>query len=294
LKALCLFNPLSGKGAAAADAARDALGACGLEPTLAAVDSCDPAALLAEQAGAFERVVVCGGDGTIHALLPSLLAWRRPVGLIPAGTANDFARALGLPEDPEAACRIIAQGHTRATDVGFLGTRPFVNAVQIGLAASVAGQHDGWQKKWLGVFGYPISWLKAWRTARPFRADLDVDGMRRRVSAQQITVGSGRHYGGGMVVAEDAAIDDGWLHLVYVEPVRLIDWGRLFWRLRRGAAAPEMVHLSARRIAVRTDRPQPLSVDGEPEGTTPAVITVEARRLHVYAPPEGPQREGSP
>lgn len=296
MKALCLFNPLSGNGAAVAEAASEAIRGCGLEPTLVAVDSCDPSALLAEQADAFERVVVCGGDGTLHSLLPSLLDLRRPIGLIPAGTANDFARSLDLPEDPETVCRIIAEGNTRAADIGYLGSRPFLNAVQIGLPADVASLHnDGWQKKWLGVFGYPISWLKAWRAARPFPADLDIDGTRRRVRVQQITVGSGRSYGGGMLLAEDAAIDDGLLRLVHVKPSRLIEWVWMFWRLRRGAAAPEVVRLSARRVGITTGRPQPMSVDGEPAGSTPAVVTIEARRLQVYAPrPEGPEKEGSP
>ncbi len=295
MKALCLFNPLSGKGAAAAGAASEAIRGCGLEPVLAAVDSCDPAALLAEQAEAFGRVIVCGGDGTLHSLLPSLLGLRRPIGLIPAGTANDFARSLGLPEEPEAACRIIAEGHARAADIGYLGSRPFLNAVQVGLPADVASLHnEGWQKKWLGVFGYPISWLKAWRAARPFHADLDIDGSLRRVRVQQITVGSGRSYGGGMLLAEDAAIDDGLLRLLYVKRLRLIEWVWMFRRLRGGAAAPEMVRLSARRVAVATVRPQPMSVDGEPAGSTPAIVTVEKRRLEVYAPrPEGPGKEGS-
>lgn len=288
MKALCLFNPLSGNGAAAADAARDVMGTCGLEPTFVAVDSCDPAVVLAERAAAFERVIVCGGDGTLHGLLPPLLELRRPVGLIPAGTANDFARSLGLPEEPEAACQIIAGGHTRAADVGYLGPRPFLNAVQIGLAADVARHHNGWHKKWLGVFGYPVSWLKAWQAARPFRVDLEIDGALRRVRVQQITVGSGRSYGGGMLLAEDAAIDDGLLRLLYIAPARLIDWAWLFPRLRRGGAAPEMVRLSARRVNVSTARPQALSVDGEAAGSTPAIVTVKPRRLEVYAPPAAP------
>ena len=289
LRALCLFNPQSGNGAAAAEAACQALGACGIEPMLVAVDSCDPAAVLAERAAGFERIIVCGGDGTLHALLPPLLELGRPIGLIPAGTANDFARSLGLPEEPEAACRVIAEGRTRDADVGRLGSRPFLNAVQIGLAADVARRHEGWQKKWLGVFGYPVTWLKAWRAAQPFRAEIEVDGAVQRVRAQQITVGSGRSYGGGMLLAEDAAVDDGLLRLLYVKPAPLMTWVRLFARLRSGAAAPEMVRLPARRVTVSTARPQVLSVDGEPAGTTPAVVSIEPRRLGIYAPPPTPE-----
>lgn len=287
LKALCLFNPLSGNGAAAAEAATEAMHRFGVDTTLVAIDSCDPAKVLTEQATGFQRIVVCGGDGTLHGLLPSLLELRQPFGLIPAGTANDFARSLGLSDDPETACRVIAEGVSRVIDVGYLGRRPFVNAVQIGMAASVAQFHDGWHKKWLGVLGYPVSWIKAWRATRPFRADLDVNGARRRVRVQQITIGNGRSYGGGMVVAEEATIDEGLLHLVYVGPLPMAEWVRLFPRLRRGERAPEIVHLAARHVAVWTRRPQPLSVDGEPAGTTPAVITVKPRRLAVYAPPEG-------
>lgn len=245
-----------------------------------------------------DAVVVGGGDGTLHGVLPALLACGVPLGILPLGTANDAARSLGIPNDPLAACAAITAGHVARVDLGAANGVPFLNAANIGLGVAVTAELDPAEKRRWGVLGYVRAAARTWRGHRPFAAEVDCDGHRQRLHTIQLAIGNGRHYGGGMTVATDAVITDSLLHLYSVAPVGLLRLLRLLrlglaLRLGRHEQLPEVQVLAGRRIRVTTRRPFAVISDGEPTTRTPVLFEVLPRALPVYVPADSPAaREG--
>lgn len=237
-------------------------------------------------AESLERVVVAGGDGTVSAAAELLVRNRKPVGILPIGTANDFARTLGIPVDLDEAAEIIIRGKTRRVDVGVVNGRCFLNAAGIGFSTNLHKELPPWAKRTLGPLAYPFGVAKRWRRHRPFSVDIVGSGARLRLRAIQVTVANGRFYGGGMVAEQDAEIDDGRLDLIVVLPS---PW----WRhvssvvgLRRGVYPERAPVVVERRTSfeVQTRRPHEIAADGEPATATPASFDVLPRALEVFAP----------
>jgi YegS/Rv2252/BmrU family lipid kinase len=237
-------------------------------------------------AGQVDLVILAGGDGTMNAAADALLDCGLPFGILPTGTANDLARTLAIPSDLVAAAGVIGAGRRHRIDLGRVNGKHYFNAASIGLSAEVTRHHTVERKRRYRLCAYFFSLRDAWRTHRPFSARLRCDGRSMRLRAIQITVGNGRHYGGGMTVSEDAAIDDGWLDVYCLRPG---SWWRLlalFPALRLGRLRRrESVHvLRGRTVEVSTRRSLPINTDGELTARTPAEFQVVPGALTVFVP----------
>jgi len=233
-----------------------------------------------------DRIVIGGGDGTISAALPQLLALGKPLAVLPLGTANDLARTLGLPQDPLAAAEVALDGREHRIDVGSVNGRPFLNVTSVGIAArTVKAQSKSLKRKWR-VFSYFISLWQVLREARPFYLTVELEGAPEWSGAvYQASVGNGRFHGGGLTVAETAAIDDGKFDLYLVAPGALWQMLACLAHLKFGVAKPEALkHAHAERVTLRTQRPRPLNVDGELCGETPATFELKPGALTVIVP----------
>ena len=112
-----------------------------------------------------DRIVIGGGDGTISKALPELLALGKPLAVLPLGTANDFARCLGLPHDRIAAARIALHRRVHQVDVGLVNGKPFVNVASVGVAAEVSqAQSQGLKRTWRLLSTRSV--FCAWRSDR--------------------------------------------------------------------------------------------------------------------------------
>lgn len=231
-------------------------------------------------------VVLAGGDGTINCTLPELLGRGCPLGILPLGTANDLARTLGIPNDPEAAARIVAAGNRRRIDVGEANGHPFVNVASIGLAVRVTEHLKEERKRHWGVLSYPIAALEALSEADRFHALIHCEGNSHEVHAYQIAVGNGVHYGGGMTVAQDAAIDDGVLNVHAIESGSVADLVAQLPAILTGRheGNDQITALRCRSLRIETDRPVAVSTDGEIATETPVDFTVRGGALEVLAP----------
>ncbi len=235
---------------------------------------------------AVERIVIGGGDGTISNALPELLQLDKPLIVVPLGTANDFARTLGLPQDSLEAARIALNGRAHKIDVGLVNGRPFLNVASVGVAAKVSqAQSKGLKRTWR-ILSYLIGLLREARQARPFNVELAIDGVPSWAGAvYQVSVGNGRSHGGGLTVAEDAAIDDGRLDLYLVIPGRLWQLVASLTHLKFGLAKPEVLkRLSGVTVNLLTDRPRLINVDGELAMETPAMFGLLPKALTVMIP----------
>jgi diacylglycerol kinase (ATP) len=247
-------------------------------------------AAIREFGGPATRIVLGGGDGTLSSLLDPVLASGSTLGVLPLGTANDFARSLNLPLNVGEAAEVIAAGHVRHVDVGEVNGETFLNAVGVGLGPEMTRTMDAGQKSQLGVFAYPVALLSVLRDAEPFRATLDIDGDRKVFDCLQVTIGNGIHYGGGMTVSENARLDNGELSVLCIrkQPAWQLAGHAFHLRLGKADEDGDIEIFSGRRIRLETDRELEATADGEPVTTTPLDCRSQARALPVFAP--GPDK----
>lgn len=245
-------------------------------------------ALEAAVASGPDLLVVGGGDGTIGCAADLVAHSRTVLGVLPLGTANDFARTLGIPADLTAAVRTLVEGKVVDVDLGRVDGRAFLNVASLGLSVAVTRALTPGIKRRLGRFAYPAATLAAYRRHRPFaaRVELDDGTVLELADLMQVAVGNGRHYGGGMTVAPSASIDDHLLDVYAVEQGRLRDHVSIARLLRTGHLVEHerVHHLTTRRLRLVTDEPLEVNLDGEIAATTPATFEVDRNALHVVVP----------
>jgi len=237
-----------------------------------------------------DLIILGGGDGTVSAAV-DLLAHRRAVlGLLPLGTANDFARTLGIPDDLEGACATIARGKVVDIDLGRADDLYYVNVASIGLGARVITRVSPWLKRVAGSLAYPVAAVRALVGFRPFAATLTFPGSDHAPATfprlLQIGVGNGRFYGGGAGVAPDAGIDDGTFDVYAIEWAgwRGLAGLALSFRSGRFVHRATVHHYETAAVRIETERTLATNVDGELVDQTPVLFTQARDALRVLVP----------
>ncbi len=238
-----------------------------------------------------DLVIIGGGDGTLNAAIDGLIETKLPLGILPLGTANDLARTLGIPTSLPEACQVIAKGQVKQIDVGRVNDKYFFNVASLGLSVQITQNLTKEAKRRWGVLAYAATTLRVIWQSRPFRAEILLAGETLRVRTIQIAIGNGRHYGGGMVVAEDAAIDDQRLDLYSLETKQWWQILALLPTMRQGnhAMLPGVRVLQGQEITINTFRPRPINTDGEITTHTPAKFSVIPKALAVFVSPKSVQ-----
>lgn len=287
-RALVLANPHSRSAGAGVDGAVTVLTDAGIEvfrPEWSEGETISE--VIRRHADRADMVVVAGGDGSLNAAAPALIETGLPLGILPGGTANDLARTLGLPLDMMAAARVIAARRSKAIDVGDVNGRPFFNVASLGMSARLADRLSRETKRRWGRLAYLITATEVLLEARPFSATIGLStGEECDVRTLQIAVGNGRHYGGGMIVEETAAIDDARLDLYSLEfeDTWKLPLMAMSFRQGRHGVMDDVRTLKGPSFEVRTRRPMPVNADGEIVTETPARFSVRPEAVTVFIP----------
>jgi YegS/Rv2252/BmrU family lipid kinase len=302
---VCLIvNPAAGGGRAArvAPQAERALRAHGLDVRREDTRDLEHArSLTIQAAGDGETIVTVGGDGLIGASADALRQSPGGVlGVIPGGRGNDLARVLGIPDDPKEAAAIVAAGHTRSCDLGLVeGAGPAASAhptAFVGIASagfdSDANRIANEAPAWLGGFVYVYGALRALAAWRPTRLEieiLDADGASERHEFSAFSIGAcnSKAYGGGMLAAPDAMLDDGLLDVVVCEDTsKLAFLTRILPKVFKGTHVHEpSVHVfRARELLISADRPFTMYADGDPIAELPVRVRALAGAITMLVP----------
>jgi YegS/Rv2252/BmrU family lipid kinase len=232
-------------------------------------------------------VVTLSGDGMLGAVAGALRhETGAVVGVLPGGRGNDFARVVGIPLDPEAACDVIASGVARPIDLGLAGDSPYIGIASVGFD-SEANRIANRAPARLGPLVYLYGALGALARWKPARFTLEVDGERRTFSGWSVGACNSKAYGGGMYAAPAAELDDGELDVVYMEETSKARFvGRVLPKVFKGEHVNEpSVHV-LRGVEVRIDADRRFMVyaDGDPVGELPMTFRALPGALQVLLP----------
>ena len=243
---------------------------------------CREAQQAAEQG---EIPVVVSGDGLIGKVGGMLAGTATPLGVIPGGRGNDFARVVGIPTDPAEAVAILAADHRRRIDVGDANGVRFLCIASCGFDSD-ANRIANEVKLISGAPVYAYAAIKALWQWRPARFSVTVDGERRQLTGYSVVVANSKAYGGGMYVAPDALLDDGELDVITTAeiPKRRFLAGIPDVFKGKHVEHDEVAVRRGRVVEVEADRPFDVYADGDPITELPARITVLPDALELIAP----------
>ncbi len=240
----------------------------------------------ADAAGAAgETVLVMSGDGLIGQVGGALAETGATMGLIPSGRGNDLARVLGVPTEPQGAVAIAAAGVTREIDVGVVDGSRFLGIASYGFD-SEANRIANETKLVRGQLVYAYAALRALIAWKPATFTLTLDGERKQATGYTVAVCNSKAYGGGMIAAPDAELDDGLLDVGATGNVGKLRFLRGVAKLFKGEHRELLKVQSWRAAEVRIDADRQFVVyaDGDPIAQLPATVTLLPRALRVLVP----------
>ena len=249
-------------------------GRFGRVPVYPASDPGDAESLAAELAAEVDVLMVFGGDGTVHEVANGLPVPAGPViALLPGGTGNDLARAIGIPPDPVAAATELAGARPRSLDLLDCGPRRAANGVNAGFAAAATEVLSRRFKKLLGPAAYLVGGVRAGVNPPTWPARVEVDGRVVEGEALAVVVGNGGSFGGGRWLIPEADLGDGLLDVLVVPADT--SKAELARHLARDNRLPgDLPRLRGPSATVVTD--MPCRLDGEPAPTPGSVAVIPA------------------
>ena len=234
-----------------------------------------------------DAVIAVGGDGTLNEALNGVLGSDVPLGVLPLGTANDFARQIGVPDDPRAALALLLEQEPRRIDVGMLNGRAFLNVSSAGIGAETTAETPAGAKGVLGPLAYALTGVRKFASDYEGRsARFSGPDFSREVEYLLFAVGNARATGAGVEVTPLAEFDDGMLDLCVVEPVARARFAGLLLELRRGEHLDrDGVHyVQTPWVRVEAEAPLVVNVDGEALSCATLEYSVAAGAVRVLAP----------
>jgi YegS/Rv2252/BmrU family lipid kinase len=260
--------------------------AAGWQIETIATDRAGRATELARDAAArgVDVVLVHGGDGTLNEAVNGVAGTPTAVAILRGGTANVWAKEIGIPKDPVKAMRAIVSGERRRIDLGVANGRHFLLMCGVGLDASIVARIGARAKRRLGALAYIIAGIAAVFRTKAWHTDLRIDGSAEP-SLYWLLAGNTRSYGGMVNITHRASADDGVLDIALMRRggvLRVIaDGVRVL--LRRHERSSNVRYAQAHELEIATSG-IPIQVDGEAYGETPLRIEVAPRALTVIVP----------
>ena len=290
-QAILIVNTASRRGAEAFDEVREKLAGAGIALIDArAVD--DPERMHGEVTAAIDRapmVIVGGGDGSLSEVIDHFLGTDTVFALLPLGTANSFARTLGIPLDIDGAIDVIARGEPRRIDLVSIDGDYFLNNAALGLAPVVAESVPSGLKRSFGRLGY-LLWA-GWSAAsfKAFQLTVEDERGEHRLWATEARIANGRFHG-GVELIESADLDSGEVVVQAVQGRSIFNlgWSYLASAAKLASRKDNVREFHGKRMRIVTKPRMRVSIDGELGPETPFEVSVAPEAVIVAAPGKRP------
>lgn len=236
----------------------------------------------------YQAVIAMGGDGTLNEAVTGLAeaTYRPDFGIIPLGTVNDLARALGVPSDPKQAIEALRDAESTPMDIGKYENGYFMNVIAIGLIAEAVDEVSVEEKTKWGPFAYLIEGVKAFREHSPYELALDSTDGQFNGEAYLVVIALTNSVGGFENFEPDARLNDGLLHVYIFEELGLKDALQLTPALFTGKLkeTDSVTSFCTKRVKVTSPKALPVNADGDTGGTLPLTFEVLPSHLNVLKP----------
>ncbi len=265
----------------------------GLETSTHATTGEGDATLAAAEAveRGFDVIIAAGGDGTLYEVINGMAERenRPPLGLLPLGTTNDFARAMSIPKNLEAACDIIIHGATRVIDLGKANQRYFINIAGGGSLTELTYEVPSRLKTMLGQLAYYMKGLEKLPRLRPVEIVLKSEDRELHEEVMVFLISNTNSVAGFEKLCPDAAIDDGLMDIILVKKCNLVEMIRVVTLALRGEHLndPHIIHFQSKQIQITSPDYTQLNLDGEFGGTLPGTFSVLPSHLQILVDETG-------
>jgi lipid kinase YegS len=247
----------------------------------------------AAEAGDADLLIAAGGDGTlnevVHGLMDLSKAARPALGIVPLGTANDFANGCGIPPDSEKALALCLEGHAVPIDVGKANEHWFLNAASVGFGAAVTATTPPELKRLLGPAAYTVMGAILAMNVHHYRGSLTLPDREITGSGPVAIVGNGRQTGGGVQVTPRARIDDGLLDVLVVRQIPAIALLTAARELQELSPDGEYIsYWQTPWAEVYPEEAIPVNLDGEPVQFSSVRYEAVTKAIRLVVPPRCP------
>lgn len=288
-KALFLYNSKAGSKDTKAKLARTLpiLSQSIKNMTVIQTDSVEEAkAVCVQFSGKMDLLIILGGDGTLHACINAIapLKNRPAIGVLPAGTANDFSRMLKIPQDLEQAARTLATGNIVPVDIGKTDDGYFLNFWGIGLVAEASQNIDKEQKNSFGVFSYILSTIRTVNQTETFRYEITAENGEYCGQAIMLMVLNGKFIGTTELPIPSICANDHKFDVLIIKDSNLAAFRELLSMKNPNTdegQLTELEHFQTKKIKISTFPQKEIDTDGEVAGATPKEITVLPEHLQM-------------
>jgi lipid kinase YegS len=251
------------------------------------------------EAGMVDLVIAAGGDGTLNEVVHGLMGLpegSRPIlGIVPLGTANDFAFGCDIPRDPAKALALCMKGEAATIDVGKANDRWFINAASSGFGAEITATTSPDLKRLFGPAAYTVMGAILAINLHHYKGKLILPGREITGSGPVAIVGNGRQTGGGLQVAPRACIDDGLLDVLVIRqisPTALLAAARELQQLP--SDGEYISYWQTPWLEVHPEEAIPVNLDGEPLSFRTVRYEAVPKAIHLVVPPNCPLLSQSP
>jgi len=266
----------------------------GIEASCHATESEGDATLAAAEAvdRGFDMVIAAGGDGTLYEVINGMANKpnRPPLGILPLGTTNDFARALGIPKHWEYACDLITQQYTQTVDLGRANQRYFINIAGGGSLTELTYEVPSKLKTMIGQLAYYMKGLEKMTRLRPTMLRLEAKEIGEiHEEIMLFLICNSNSVGGFEKLAPSASLSDGLFDVIVLRKCNLAEFIRIASLALRGEHLndPHLIHFQTNQLKVTTPDYVQLNLDGEYGGTLPCTFTLLPSHLQIFVDEAG-------
>jgi lipid kinase YegS len=253
----------------------------------------------ASETGKVDLLIVAGGDGTLNEVVRGLMdlsEGARPVlGIVPLGTANDFATSCGIPHGPEQALALCMEGKPVPIDVGKANEHWFLNAASIGFGAEITATTPPELKQLLGPAAYAVMGAILAMNVHHYRGKLTLPDREITGTGPVAVVGNGRQAGGGVQVTPRARIDDGLLDVLAVRDIPALALLAAARELQQLSPDGEYIsYWQTPWAEVHSEEAIPVNLDGEPVQFSSVRYEAVPSAIRLIVPPNCPLLSAQP
>jgi diacylglycerol kinase (ATP) len=288
-RAKLIYNPYSGDRSfrTKIDTAIDRLQRGGYEVTLHRTTSVESIYETMSNSRCFDAIIASGGDGTINHVINAMIQNNvyAPVGIIPSGTANDFAGHLGIPKRVSQACDIIAKGKTSDIDIGEINDRYFINVAAGGLLTDVSQKIDINLKNTLGKMAYYIKGIEQIPNFRAIPTRIKCGDIVIEEPIYLFTILNGST-AGGFRLAPDATARDQTLNLIAIKSGNIVELFNLFIKMLKGEhlGSNNIIYMRGKEFTIECEQNVETDVDGEVGPEFPINVRISNKKLKFFVP----------